>query len=133
MRTLIRSCSIFTLLIYKATPCPEICFIRRPALLSSQECSKYPAPLHNCDNDYIIPDVYLVYLAESYSLEQHKSNVGDVLKPSNIQQVMPPNNYFNQLVCAAELKTDLLAVIRIDEGVTLVECNGYMTLDSEID
>jgi len=35
--------------------------------------SSYEAPLHNCDADNVLPDQYIVYFVENYTMEQHKS------------------------------------------------------------
>jgi hypothetical protein len=90
---------------------------------------KYKAPLH-CDQENVVPDQYVVYLAKGYSMEHHKHIVGQALQDANVLVVF--DDLFPDKICySVKLDAESLTTIRGDRGVELVECNTYSTATIE--
>ena len=92
---------------------------------STQDSSAaYQAPLHGGDNPHRIPDNYMVHLKSGYTLEQHKRHINlDASSAETIRVII-----LSKIVDFARLNAEVLAVVRGDPGVELVECNMYIYL-----
>ena len=90
---------------------------------------KYQAPLLYCDLEDVVPDEYIVYLAKDVTLGQHRNTVGEALQDSKISVIF--DNLFPDKICySADLDAESLRIIRGDEGVEFVECNGFAHADA---
>ncbi|KAH8595494.1 hypothetical protein B0O99DRAFT_156998 [Bisporella sp. PMI_857] len=83
----------------------------------------YEAPLLNCDvpKEEIVPDSYVVFLHQGYSLDKHKQAVG-VNIDSAIQYIVN-ETAVHGLYYRAGFDNATLAAVRTDIGVDVVECN----------
>ena len=77
-----------------------------------------------------IPDTYVVNLANSYSLEQHKQRTGRTVDlERTILDVGEVNDVLLVDITVYEAKSDdasLVDAIRADPGVLFVECKGLL-------
>lgn len=92
-----------------------------------------PAPLQcNMPPSRRIPDTYVVNLANSYSLEQHKQRTGRAVALERaILDVGEVNDVLLGDITLYEAKSDdasLVDAIRADLGVLFVECKGRLHL-----
>jgi len=95
-----------------------------------------PAPLQcNIPQSQLIPDTYIVSLASSYSLEQHKRRTGrGVDLERAILDVGQVNDVLLGDITVYEAKSDdvsLVDAVRADPGVLFVECKGRVHLRSQ--
>ena len=92
--------------------------------LSKRIQGSYAAPLHGCRSESVIPDDYLVYFRQSYTLEKHRQAIGDAVDlDSAIKLVLKETDSFG-LHYSARLNDTGLAVVRSDVAVDVVECNA---------
>lgn len=85
---------------------------------------EYVAPMTLCDLDTRIPDDYVVYFRQSYTIEQHKQAVGDAVDLDlAIKRVFEETDDFG-MHFSAQFSGSALAAVRSDVGVDTVECNG---------
>lgn len=92
-----------------------------------------PAPLQcNMPQSQLIPDTYIVSLANSYSLEQHKRRTGRAVDLERaILDIGEVNDVLLGDITVYEAKSDdapLVNAIRADIGVLFVECKGRIHL-----
>lgn len=99
----------------------------RQRLLEGDSAAK-PAPLNNCDHspEWVVPDVYVVYLDRGYSLEDHQRTVGDALPEGSFKSRSRLDG--RAVYYIAKLGKSSLDIIRSDPGVDFVECEGYATV-----
>jgi len=80
----------------------------------------------------LIPDTYLVSLANSYSLERHKRRTGRAADLERaILDVGEVNDVLLGDITVYEVKSDdvsLINAVRADLGVLFVECKGQIHL-----
>lgn len=95
---------------------------RRP---SQVQDPPYEAPLQACDVPVVIPGQYFVYLDRGYSLEAHQETIGVDLSPS-IRHIFPGTSRHG-LYYSANLDDAIVAIVRKDAGVNLVECDRKPT------
>ena len=69
------------------------------------------------------PDGYIVYLAPSYSLEQHKETVGSGADLDAAIEFLFDDVRPDQIYYIAKLDEGSLAAVRADLGVVYVECD----------
>lgn len=73
---------------------------------------EYAAPMTLCDLDTRIPDDYIVYFRQSYTLEQHKQAIGDAVDlDSAIKRVSDETDDFG-MHFSARLSGSALAAVR---------------------
>jgi hypothetical protein len=92
-----------------------------------------PVPLQrNIPPSQRIPDPYVVSLANSYSLEQHKQRTGRAVDlERTILDIGEVNDVLLVDITVYEAKSDdasLVEAIRADLGVSFVECKGRVHL-----
>ncbi|KAI5357329.1 hypothetical protein Slin14017_G123380 [Septoria linicola] len=82
----------------------------------------YQAPLHHYDSPARVPDQYVVYLEPGHSLENHKQRV-NIEGLSDAITFVFDKLYPDKICYNAQLDAGLLAAVRADPGVELVECD----------
>ena len=100
------------------------------AIDGMRSVSKYQAPLKNCDGDNVHPDQCIMHLARGITINEHKKSVGQAWPRSSIR-VVHDREYLGNVWYSAEMDAEVIAVIYDDEGVLLVECNGWYAADLE--
>lgn len=83
----------------------------------------YKAPMHACDlpDEEIVYNSYIVFLHRGYSLDQHSQAIGFDVE-SLIEHRFPETKRHG-VYYGATLNKDVLAIVRADTGVDMVECN----------
>ena len=91
----------------------------------------YLAPMRFCDEPRRIPDEYTVYLKLDHTLEQHKRRVN---MGALSAAIFGGNGESagDEIWYLARLDADLLAGVRGDSGVKLVECNTWVQVEFEV-
>jgi len=95
-----------------------------------------PAPLQcNIPQSELIPDTYIVSLANSYSLEQHKRRTGRAVDLDRaIVDVGEVNDVLLGDITVYEAKSEdasLVNAVRADPGVLFVECKSRIHLRTQ--
>lgn len=126
MPSLIITCGLLFLSFLSIVPLVNAHASSQVAIVDSESVDTYEAPLRHCNPEHVAPNEYIIYLVKGVSLGEHKQKVGEALQDSAIRVVFR-TEMMGTVVYSVEMSADSLAIIRADESVDFVECNGIAT------